>query len=114
MSIKKEIGRRIKLSRGNKRTLQDISNATNGVLSVSRISNYEQGIRTPGVIEARALAKALGNITAAEILCVDDTSTLALREKILLDNYRATDERGKNTISRIAETQPASEIEKTG
>lgn len=104
MDIRTQIGRRIKSARGE-RTLNEIAKLTKN-LTVSRISNYEQGLRAPGPEEAKELATALGNITAAEILCVDDESVLSADEKKLLFNYRAADSRGKKIIIGISELQP--------
>lgn len=106
VDLKREIGRRIKKAREDAGlTLHELSNKV-GHLKVSRISNYEQGRRTPGPDEAKALAMAL-KVSAAYLLCVDAESELRPDEKALLDNYRATDSRGKTTIIRIAESQPA-------
>lgn len=111
MSIKEEIGRRIWAARDKAGlSLKELAEKT-GTLGPSRISNYEQGTRTPGPEEAKILARALG-ISAAYILCVDDESSLSPDEKALLDNYRHTDSRGKSTIARIAESQPTYTSEK--
>lgn len=72
MDIKKQIGKRIKQARGD-RTLKEIASKTKN-LSISRVSNYEQGYRTPGPSEAKELANALGNINAPQILCLADWS----------------------------------------
>lgn len=105
MDLKEEIGRRIKKAREDAGlTLLDLENRT-AVLKVSRISNYEQGRRTPGPEEAKLLARALG-VSAAYLLCVDAESELRPDEQALIENYRATDGRGKSTIIRIAESQP--------
>ena len=118
VDLKREIGRRIKKAREDAGlTLRELSNKV-GHLKVSRISNYEQGRRAPGPDEAKALAMALG-VSAAYLLCVDAESELRPDEKALLDNYRATDSRGKTTIIRIAESQPVyiadrSGVKKTG
>lgn len=111
MDLKEEIGRRIKQAREDAGlTLLELSKRV-GHLKVSRISNYEQGRRTPGPEEARALARALG-VSAAYLLCVDAESELRPDEKALLENYRATDSRGRSTIIRIAESQPVHEIDR--
>lgn len=104
------IGKRIRKARG-KRTLATISKGTRN-LSVSRISNYEHGTRKPGIEEAVQLAQALGNISAAEILGIDEESNLTPQERALLDNFRAADERGKKTIIGVAESQPAYMLDK--
>ena len=61
----------------------------------------------PAVADCQELARALGNVSAAYLLCVDDDlDHLNQRERALISNFRAADERGRDTISRIAETQP--------
>ena len=52
-------------------SLQDLSNATGGKLSKSRISNYEQGTRKMAPEVAVILADALG-ATPAQILRLED------------------------------------------
>lgn len=106
LTLKEKIGRRLRAAREKAGlTLEEVAAKTKG-LTVSRISNYEQGTRQPGPDEAIALARALGTISAASILCVDDQSTLKDDERALLEYYRAADDRGKSTISKIAEAQP--------
>lgn len=113
MDLKEEIGRRIKKAREDAGlTLLELSKRV-GHLKVSRISNYEQGRRTPGPDEAKALARALG-VSAAYLLCVDAESELRPDEKALLENYRATDGRGRTTIIRIAESQPVYQVDRAG
>lgn len=105
VSLKEEIGRRIRGARDRQGwSLEELANRT-GWLKKSRISNYEQGTRTPGPEEAMALGKALG-VSAAWILCVDDESGPPPDERALLEKYRASDERGKKTIQGVAESQP--------
>lgn len=104
MGIKDRIGERLKKARG-KRTLADVAKNTKK-LTITRISNYERGQRTPGPEEAIELARALGNITPAEVLCVDDASNLSSVERQLLSYFRSTDARGQATIVHIASLQP--------
>ena len=56
---------------GRQFSLQDLSNATGGKLSKSRISNYEQGTRKMPPEVAVILADALG-ATPAQILRLED------------------------------------------
>ena len=99
-----EIGRRIKLAREKMDlTLAGLEAHTKS-LSKSRISNWEQGTRRPGVEEARELAEVRG-VSAAWLLCLDDESTLSERERTLLLIFRQTDRRGKSAIFSIAEAQ---------
>lgn len=104
MDLKKQIGLRIKAARENNGwSLAELAARTIS-LQKSRIGNYEQGTRTPGPLEAKELARALG-VSAAYVLCVDDESTLSEDEKKLLEKYRHTDERGKTAIQGVAESQ---------
>jgi len=105
MDITAEIGRRLRAARhAQKLSLAQLAALTNS-LSKSRISNYEQGIRRMGIEEAQALTRALGSVTATYLLCLDDEPQLTVDELELLRNYRAADERGKETIRRLAESQ---------
>lgn len=95
---------RLSAFRANKGwTLRDASVATDGLLSPSRISNYEQGLREMGIPEAKALAKAY-KTTAAHILCLDDDNpVLSPAEKEHIKNLRALPENERNGyIRRVA------------
>lgn len=104
MDYKKEIGRRIKLAREEKGwILEDLQRKTDDVLSVSRISNYEQGTRMPGPSEAVILAKALGK-RAAWIMAVDDAQLpISLLEEALIRNWRTLTERDRMEFVREIE-----------
>lgn len=72
MRSKAEIGKRLRAAReGQKLTLKELAAKTRS-LSPSRISNYEQGTRSPGRDEATELGRALG-LSAAYILGVGET-----------------------------------------
>jgi transcriptional regulator with XRE-family HTH domain len=80
--------------------LREASDATGGLLSPSRISNYEQGLREMGIPEAKVLAKAYGT-TAAHLLCLDDDNpVLSAVEKDLIRNIRAMPENERNGYMR--------------
>ena len=73
---KAEIGRRIAKARaalgereGREVSLADLSKRTGGLLSKTRIGNYEQGDRMPGPAEANILAGAL-DVDAAYLMCL--------------------------------------------
>lgn len=73
---KAEIGRRIAKSRaalgdglGREISLAELSRLTGGLLSKTRIGNYEKGQRMPGPAEANILAAAL-HVDAAWLLCL--------------------------------------------
>jgi len=71
MSIKEKIGARITQTRKALGiTIKELAERT-GELSAARISNWEQGTRSPGPTEAKQLAKAL-NISASFLLCLTD------------------------------------------
>lgn len=77
MNFKKESGKRIRAARANLDggrgvTLDELSRRTNGVLSASRISNYEQGLRLPKPQDALILGQALG-VTAGHLMCLGGT-----------------------------------------
>lgn len=104
MDYKKESGRRLKTAREALGwTLETLSKHTEG-MTVSRISNYEQGLRFMDPSTAKKLAKAL-NTSAAYLLCVDDHNE-SDEESKLIEKYRATDQRGKETILQVADAQP--------
>jgi transcriptional regulator with XRE-family HTH domain len=75
------------------------------VLSKSRISNYEQGLRRPGIEEARALATALGTASATYLLCLEDEGFLSDQEAELVRFFRETDQRGRDAIMAMARSQ---------
>lgn len=104
MDYKKESGRRLKSAREDKRmTLAELSKRVGGVLSVSRISNYEQGERMIGPQEALALAPHLG-VQPSHLLCVDvEEGDMTPEESSLLRNFRALPERDRAEYSRRIE-----------
>lgn len=69
-NIKKEIGQRITKVRKEKLgiTIKELASRTNG-LSAQRISNWEQGTRSPGPMEAKQLADVL-EVSASYLLCL--------------------------------------------
>lgn len=71
MSIKVDIGNRIREERNfNKLTRKALAELTDD-LNISRINNYERGERTPGPQEIKQLAKAL-NVSPAYLMCLTD------------------------------------------
>jgi transcriptional regulator with XRE-family HTH domain len=101
-----KIGLRLRAARrAQKLSLQELSVRTGGALMKSRISNYEQGIRRLGIEEAQILAEALGTVSVTYLLCLDDEQFLKQREKDLLQCFRRTDERGRETILGAAKSQ---------
>jgi transcriptional regulator with XRE-family HTH domain len=105
MDLTKKIGQRLRAARqAQGLSLSELS-ARTGSLSKSRISNYEQGIRRMGLEEAQTLAQALGSVTPTYLLCLDDTDPLSEPERALVERFRLADERGRETILRIADAQ---------
>ncbi|WP_043796342.1 helix-turn-helix domain-containing protein [Allochromatium vinosum] len=106
MDLTKRIGQRLRSARHEQKlSLADLSARTNS-LSKSRISNYEQGIRRMGLEEAHELSVALGTVTPTYLLCLDDRGPLSDRELELIDHFRRTDERGRETLLSLARSQP--------
>ena len=71
MDIKEQIGNRITKSRKALGiTIKELS-ARIGALSAARISNWEQGTRSPGPLEAKLLADQL-RVSASYLLCLTD------------------------------------------
>ena len=105
MTLNKKIGQRLRAARTEQKLSLSELAARTRTLSKSRISNYEQGIRRMGIEEAQELAEALEGVTPSYLLCLDDTSPLTSDELKLVERYRGTDGRGKDTILRIAESQ---------
>lgn len=104
MDYKKEAGRRLKKARIDKKlTLDQLSKKTGGVLSTSRLGNYEQGTRMIGVEEALALKGPLG-VKPAHLLCVDvEDGEMTAQEENLLKNFRALPEKDRNDYDRRIE-----------
>ena len=68
-----QIGERLRAERkAQNLSLSDLAERTNGQLSKSRISNYEQGIRRMGLEESRILSEALGTVSPMYLLCLED------------------------------------------
>lgn len=105
MELTKQIGLRLRAARKAQSLSLAALAARTSSLSKSRISNYEQGLRRMGLEEAQLLAAALGNVTATYLLCLENEGQMSEREGALLEHYRQADERGKETILRIAESQ---------
>lgn len=106
MDLTKRIGQRLRAARHDQKlSLSEFSSRTES-LSKSRISNYEQGIRRMGLEEAQELSVALGTVTPTYLLCLEDTDPLSARERELVEFFRQADDRGKETILKIASDQP--------
>lgn len=84
-------------------TLDGLSKVVRGVLSASRIGNYEQGARQIGIEEALALASALA-VQPSYLLCVDsEEGDMTRQEEELLRNFRALPENERGSYARRIE-----------
>ncbi|WP_457606336.1 helix-turn-helix domain-containing protein, partial [Legionella pneumophila] len=71
MDIREQIGNRITKARKKLGiTIKELA-ARTAELSPARISNWEQGTRSPGPLEAKLLADQL-NVSASYLLCLTD------------------------------------------
>ena len=105
MNYKKEAGRRLRAARNDKGlTLAELSQKLHGILSPSRLSNYEQGLRMLPVKEALAVAPVLG-VEPSYLLCADATGEgeMTMQEIQLLRDFRALPEKDRNAYSRRIE-----------
>lgn len=100
LNIKKEIGKRIFEARKAKGlTLKALGELAGG-LKQTRLTNWEQGVRTPGPEEIKSLAWAL-DVSPAYLMCLSDE--LLLKEAknpsrlIPLLDYRQACEAGRYT-----------------
>ena len=70
-------------------SLSQLSALTDGALSKSRISNYEQGLRRLSAEPAHILALALGNVSSHNLLCREEGPGKDHDEERLLLLYRS-------------------------
>lgn len=105
LNIKKEIGRRILEARKAKGlTLKALGELAGG-LKQTRLTNWEQGTRTPGPEEIKLLAQAL-EVSPAFLMCLSDERQMKKVKKHshlipLLDHQQACD--AKSCIEAIRE-----------
>ena len=105
-SLNRRIGDRLRAARqAQGLSLAQLSERTGGLLTKSRISNYEQGIRRVSLEAAHTLAEALGSVTAAYLLCIEDGNLLSDDEHRLVQSFRRSDRRGKEMILDVARSQ---------
>lgn len=105
LNIKKEIGKRILEARKAKGlTLKALGELAGG-LKQTRLTNWEQGVRTPGPEEIKQLAQAL-NVAPAFLMCLSDDVQVKKTKNPshlipLLDHHQACD--AKSHINAIRE-----------
>ncbi|HHS8321926.1 TPA: helix-turn-helix domain-containing protein [Legionella anisa] len=71
LNIKKEIGKRILETRKAKGFTLKVLGELAGGLKQTRLTNWEQGVRTPGPEEIKQLAQAL-DVSPAYLMCLSD------------------------------------------
>jgi transcriptional regulator with XRE-family HTH domain len=108
-ALNRSIGARLRAARQARGlNLRELEAMTGGQYRKQRLSNYEQGLRRMTVEAARALAEALGNVSAAHLLCVDTGAGALLTpvERRLLRSFRAADAQGRRRILECAAGLP--------
>ncbi|HAT1882456.1 TPA: helix-turn-helix domain-containing protein [Legionella pneumophila] len=105
MNIKKEIGKRILEARKAKGlTLKALGELAGG-LKQTRLTNWEQGVRTPGPEEIKLLAQAL-DVSPAYLMCLSDERQFkevkSPSQLIPLLNYREACEAKLHTGTEIS------------
>jgi len=106
--ISRRIGERLRSERHRRGwSLNDLSLRTNGLLSKSRISNYEQGIRRMGMEAAEHLANALETVSPAWLFLLDDKGRIDDEEWRLIQSFRTMDaERRRQLLDTLTSLAP--------
>ncbi len=103
--LTQQIGERLRTERKRRNwSLSDLSARTDGRLSKSRISNYEQGIRRMGLEAAYQLAAAFETVSPAWLLLLDTSDPLSAEEQRLIQCFRVCDAVGQRQLLDLAET----------
>jgi transcriptional regulator with XRE-family HTH domain len=103
MDTKTESGLRIKACRKNAGLKQrEVCDSIPG-LTVTRLSNWENGLRMLSIDEAKRLAPVL-ETTAGYLLTIDNDPG-DKRLQSLIAKYKMLDERGKTALHRVAESE---------
>ncbi len=103
VAITQRISQRLREERGRQNlSLSGLSKRTHDALSKSRISNYEQGIRRPGVEEVLALGEAL-DVSPSYLLGLDDSDQLTQQEHEIIGLYRSVDDRCRFAVRSLLE-----------
>jgi transcriptional regulator with XRE-family HTH domain len=105
-ALNRAIGDRVRAARlARGLSLADLSALTGDSLSVSSISHYELGQRRLSIEAARTLARALGGMSAAYLLCLEEDGAPAkvdADEARLLAAFRAMDAEGRRQVLTVA------------
>lgn len=106
MDYKEKIAKRLRTAREERGwKLRELAEATDNIVSISRLNNYEHGARMPGPAEAVLLGEALGK-RPAYILGVDDVQMpISSVEEALVRNWRTLPENERMEIYRAIEVQ---------
>lgn len=103
-TLKIECGKRLAAARAAcKLTQAELCSGVPG-LEVSRLSNYETGIRQLPIEIAKKIAPVLG-VSAGYLLTLEDKEEDAERIKALVALYKSSDQRGQATILRVAQQE---------
>ncbi|CZN02348.1 TPA: LexA family protein [Legionella pneumophila] len=108
LNIKKEIGKRILEARKAKGlTLKALGELAGG-LKQTRLTNWEQGVRTPGPEEIKSLARAL-DVSPAYLMCLSDEMQFKKAQNPsqlipLLDYRQARDAESHIEVSRAQDS----------
>jgi transcriptional regulator with XRE-family HTH domain len=108
-ALTRAIGERLRAARrARKMSLAELSLRTGDLLSKSRISNYEQGLRRMSTEVALILADALEIVSATNLLCLDDDHPdgLTADEFKLLWKFRRLDDDWRRRVLSVAEHVP--------
>jgi len=103
--LRKAQGQRLRNSRLQRGLLmKDLTNLMSkhwdNVENVSRLQGYENGTRKMPVTAARQLAEAL-NVSAAYLLCVDDTLGLSADDMLVLARYKELPDPIRDVVNQL-------------
>lgn len=112
LNIKKEIGKRILEARKAKGLTLKALGELAGNLKQTRLTNWEQGTRTPGPEEIKQLAQAL-DVSPAFLMCLSDEVQVKKTKSPshlipLLDHYQACE--AKSYINSIREQGTTNDV----
>lgn len=101
---KKQIGKRLAQARNALGlSLSQLEEASGGVFPKSTLGNYEQGTRTPGPWDIKALAELLGT-RAAFLMCLEESQLVTTpEEEKLLRNLLALPENERVAFAQKVE-----------
>lgn len=101
-TLKEQIGHRIRTERKAKKLTQTKLGELAGNFSQSRVNNWEKGIRTPGIEEAKQLAVIL-DVSPSYLLCLSDRKKDIEFEDIMTIDIDCKTIVGCIPVSRLAQ-----------